>query len=355
MILLAPLRALLIIAATTLSCILPYDYVYDISLYILWLLGIVEGKIEGKEYVEKAYKACSPFIVVFYHPTCFDHLVLYHSLRIPLRFVAKKSYIQSFSLLVDKFHIVVYDPQKNGTTDTIIRAVRREPEKGIIAIAPNGGVKYEQDPTYLPEFRKGAFVAGVPVLPVVINYMPSIPWKENISMFKYLWNRLKGTGVRYNVSILPLIYPNQDEDASVFAERTRQIMQYNLKNMEIPLPWRPECSMLEWLSSHTFMIAAFLFYLVGATKIALSVAFTSFLGIVYHSSNHPGIYAIDILVNKIHAVIYGSYFLWKGHYRSVILLLVAGVSYKNKWNHVFTVHIPVMAGWFIAAYEMWVQ
>jgi len=231
------LRIIFILCTHILSLFLPESMAHSLATYVLQLLGVVPDKVEGHPHLEAALKTKQPFIIAFNHPTFFEHYILYSNIRIPLRFIADPKNLKGAQALIHKFNIICVNGK---TTDTILKAVPNSFEKGFITIAPGGGSSFE-NPIKLPKFRTGAFVPKVPILPVILRYSPHLIWKTGRPLHDVFWERLQGKGMTYNLSILPLVQPKEQETPSQFAKRTRKIMKEALAILPPPKPWQPSC------------------------------------------------------------------------------------------------------------------
>jgi hypothetical protein len=342
------LRILFILCANILSIFLPKSVAHLLATYVLHLLGVIPDKVDGHSHLEDALKAKEPFIIAFNHPTFFEHYILYSNLRIPLRFIANPKNLKGAQALIQKFNIICVNGK---TTDTILKAVPESFEKGFITIAPGAGSSFK-DPTKLPKFRTGAFVAKVPILPVVLRYSPHDVWESGKPVSEVFWKRLQGKGMTYNLSILPLVHPEKSESPLQFAKRTRKIMKKGLVELPIPKPWSPSCNLSLWLTSLLFMIPAFLFYRVKSPIIALSVALTSYISLTYHGLNHPASRAVDLTLNLLHGILYGCYFAYSKYWLSIIMLIAAVLGYIFRLDHLKFVHLPIIGGWLGAIWQM---
>lgn len=225
-------RFLLLIISAVVSLLLPTYTIYVLSAIVLSLIGVYCKKVDGYIYLQQAVHTKHPFLVVFNHPTFYDPFVLYHTLKIPLRFVAKETHIKSFGSFIDKYRLI-HVSEKGGATKKILAAIPYTKLFGSIAIAPAGGTGFEEDPTYLPDFKTGAFVPMIPVLPVLVRYSSHEVWKKGTSLPSIFWKRLHGSHIDYSVKILPLITPKKAWSPQDFAKETHRIMQKELRSMTI--------------------------------------------------------------------------------------------------------------------------
>lgn len=321
---------------------------HSIATYVLHLLGVIPDKVEGHSNLEAALKTKQPFIIAFNHPTFFEHYILYSNVRIPLRFIADPKNLKGAQALIHKFNIICVNGK---TTDTIIKAIQESFEKGFITIAPSGGSSLK-DPIKLPKFRTGAFVPKVPILPVVLRYSPHLIWESGRPLYDVFWERLQGKGMTYNLSILPLVHPKEDEIPSQFAKRTRKIMKESLAKLAPPKPWQPSCNLSTWFTSLFFLIPAFLFYRINYPWIALSLTLTSYISVMYHGLHHPAIRAIDLTLNLIHGFLYGIYFVYHKYWLLIGAFILTMIGYLFRLGHAKSVHLPMIVGSLSAIWQM---
>ena len=84
--------------------------------------------------------------------------------------------------------------------------------------------------SYLLPFRTGAFVANVPVQPILLHYNQGStssrfhPSWESISFRRHLWRLLAQPQHTCRMTFLSVFHPHEGEGAAQFAERVRQAM-----------------------------------------------------------------------------------------------------------------------------------
>lgn len=230
--LIAWFRFLLLAINGILLVLLPTYAIYFISAIMLGIIGVYCKKVEGYENVKYAVQTKQPFIILFNHPTFYDPFVLYNTLKMPLRFVAKDNHVKMFGSFMDKYRLIQVT-NTGGATKRILNAIPYTRILGTIAIAPTGGTGFEEDSTYLPDFKTGAFVPMVPVLPVLIRYSSREVWKKGVPLHSIFWKRLHGSHIDYSVKILPLIKPDHNWSHQEYAQYTHRIMQKELRAMTI--------------------------------------------------------------------------------------------------------------------------
>ena len=85
----------------------------------------------------------------------------------------------------------------------------------------------------LLEFKSGAFIAGVPITPVLFTYEQYIPYwnRKESSLIVQMYRFLSRWYTTATVEILPIYTPDQEEvqHPKVYAENVRRYMSYHLR------------------------------------------------------------------------------------------------------------------------------
>ena len=309
--------------------------------FFLWGLGVVKGSVSGIENFK------DNTILVFNHPTFFDHSVLIQATNSLLRFLVKEQYVSCYPLkiLSDKLGCISVD--KGNTVARIREAILkcRKP----IAISPSAGDSFE-DQTKLPPFKTGAFVASEHILPVAISYFPYERWPSNQPISTAIYNRLTGGFIQYHVSILPKVTKNADESPEDFASRVKQQIEEALNShrpSEESLDESPKPLLV--LSSLAFGICAYFVYLAGNYVHAIGIFIVFLTSIWYHSTGSIEAKFIDTFSNFALGIIFSIHGLIQGNYIMFIYALIAVLGFitfqsKSTIGHLIGVHIPVILG-----------
>jgi 1-acyl-sn-glycerol-3-phosphate acyltransferase len=167
-------------------------------------------------------------VIVFNHPTFWDHAVLVRFFGRKISFLAKEEHVKLPFLrsIADKLGCIYTNEKKRGETRRgSVEVLGAEINNGkLIAIAPTGGLSCENE-CELPPFKTGAFCFDF-VHPVVILYCPYSRWEHNVPLWSILWKRIISRDcIRYKVELLPKVTRLDDETVSDFAERTRKAME----------------------------------------------------------------------------------------------------------------------------------
>jgi 1-acyl-sn-glycerol-3-phosphate acyltransferase len=122
---------------------------------------------------------------------------------------------------------------RNNYTQQITDSLHNPKQKIPHVIFPEGSYENAQ---VLLRFKSGAFVAGVPITPVLFVYTKYIPyWNRQESSFPIqLYRYFTRIYTPVHMIILPIYEPNEEEkqNPKIYAENLRRYMSYHLK---IPL------------------------------------------------------------------------------------------------------------------------
>lgn len=307
--------------------------------FFLWGLGVVKGSVFGLENFK------DNTIMVFNHPTFYDHAVLIQATNSLLRFLVKEQYVSCYplKLLSDKLGCISVD--KGNTVVKVQEAILKD--RKPIAISPTAGASLE-DQTKLPPFKTGAFAASEHILPVAISYFPYERWPANQPISTAIYNRLIGEFIQYHVSILPTVTKKADESTEDFAGRVKEQIEEALSahhpecNSEAPKP-------LLVLSSIAFGICAYFVYLAGNYVHAIGIFVVFLTSIWYHSTGSIKAKFIDTFSNFTLGILFSIHGLTQGNYIMFIYALIAVlgfITFKSKSiiGHLIGVHIPVILG-----------
>ncbi|KAG8455549.1 hypothetical protein GDO86_001665 [Hymenochirus boettgeri] len=204
-----------------------HHLIYLLSRTMFFMCGFHWISIRGR----RAPSSEAPILVVAPHSTFFDPIVTVvcdlpsvvsrvENLNIPvigalLRF--------NQSILVSR-----HDPssRKKVVEEVKRRAVSKGewPQVLFFPEGTNGNGKV------LLKFKPGAFVAGVPVQPVLLRYPNKLPatvwtWKGN-GVFKVLWLTMSQFYINLEIEFLPVYNPTDEEkfDPTLYASKVQKIM-----------------------------------------------------------------------------------------------------------------------------------
>jgi 1-acyl-sn-glycerol-3-phosphate acyltransferase len=143
--------------------------------------------------------------------------------------------------------------KKTNSLTTINHIVKRAEKGRTLAIFPEGTTSNGRR---LLTFKKGAFVPGVPVLPVLYSFPNSgsfLPTYESILTSVYLWRTLCQPWNNLQCSILPPIEPAEhgglsaSRTAEIFGEHVREEMARSLGVEKINQGYRDKLEYHEFL------------------------------------------------------------------------------------------------------------
>jgi 1-acyl-sn-glycerol-3-phosphate acyltransferase len=219
MVLLPLLRAIILVPTVGLITLIPNQFIPLACKYFLSLLGVKINQV-----TDNNDRIPDNAIIVFNHPTFFDHLVVIASIKKIAKFVTLDTYARWFPFIVRKFGFIIVSKSKCSQTQKL------QSESGMIAIAPTAG-NSNPDESVLPSFRTGAFICDKPIVPVVISYgkhYDDVRWVERQSMLNVIIKRLFSSDVYCNVSILPCFNREENETYNNFADRVKSSIEKEL-------------------------------------------------------------------------------------------------------------------------------
>jgi hypothetical protein len=309
-----------------------------------WGLGVIKGSVNGIEHFEKFKNKGG--VIVFNHPTFFDHSVLIQVTNSLLSFLVKETYVSAYPLKLLSERLGCISVDKGNTVSKVKEAILTGK---TIAISPSAGESFE-DQVKLPQFRTGAFVASKHILPLAISYFPYERWPSNQPILKAIYKRLTSEFLQYHVSILPAVSKETDESHEDFADRVREQMEDALRvhpSLETPLKEPPKPILV--LSSIVFGVCAYLTYLAGKYVHALGILIVFITSIWYHSTGSIHAKFLDTFSNFTLGIVFTLHGLWQGNYimcAYAVMAVLGFVTFKSKHTigHMIGVHIPVILG-----------
>lgn len=306
---------------------------------------------EDKHRYEQFKETTAKSIVVFNHPTFFDHIVIMKELEDTPRFVMLKKYmVGPFKWIAHHLKAVAIR-KSSGASQVISNEVnRRKKGEELLAISPAGGKVSDERSWFLYPFKTGAFLSRPKVLPIVIHYSPYKPWSSNISLYETLHNQIGGPPIKYVMRVLEPMEPYPSEKTSEFAERCRRTMMKQLLLIDhglspIEQSQSQELGSIDCVTtSHLFLvcgIAAILNHLFLYGIGMITVFLTSWM---YHGTGDPLWRKIDITSNLILIAFFGFMLLRARQYKPLIMLAIASACYVANLPHALFVHVPIAIG-----------
>jgi hypothetical protein len=143
------------------------------------------------------------------------------------------TYIPFFDIIYKKFNFIY---TKNGeTTNKIIKySKNRKAGENVLCIAPGEGKPSENpDENNITTFKSGAFIAMLPILPIIIKFEDSFV-DYNFDKGEFLIQAILKIFLKQKhnvkVKVLDLVYPDKDESIDSYKNKVRDIMakEYSL-------------------------------------------------------------------------------------------------------------------------------
>lgn len=292
-------------------------------------------------------------VVIFNHPTFFDHLVIMKELDDTPRFVVLRKYVSGpFAWIGRKIKAIpIFKPSK-GASKVITEEIQmRKAGDPLVILSPTAGKASHTRHWFLYPFKSGAFISKPKVLPIIIYYHPYQP-RGDMDIQEEFVARLNGEEVKYVMRVLPHIDPIENESAEEYAERCRKIMMKELliTAQDYDNSYRQHCEKPTYgsidclLTSHLFMlcgVAAIYNSLVLYGIGMITVFLTSWL---YHGTGDQLWRYVDITSNVLMMIVFGFMLLRARQKKPLILLAIAIISYTLKLPHSLFVHIPIALG-----------
>lgn len=278
-------------------------------------------------------------VIIFNHPTFYDHMVIMKELNDVPRFAMLEKYMLGPIRWIAKYYNVLTITDKKGNTAAIQEVLEDRPN---IIIAPAAGNCHPTDSSILATFKTGAFISNPIILPIIIKYEPYQPWSTTDKLNQTVLKRLRGNELYYKMKVLDPMLADENETPVEFAQRCRETMELALKNTKVEQisSGSPLCLTTSFL----FLISSIITFYKGAVLYSTGM-FTVFItSILYHGTHDRTFRNIDIASNLFWMIfcsikLYASY-----DFVPLMFLSVAMTSYILKVNHAYGVHIPISLG-----------
>lgn len=333
------IRSLCLIISIICGIIYPTTLSNDLFLYSL---GVYKGSVKGID----NYTDFKKGIIVFNHPTFFDHSVLMQSVNTFIRFLVKDKYVSlpPLKYLCNKLKCIIVE---EGKTVSKIKETLNDQNIPIIAIAPASG-ESSIDQTDLLPFKTGAFIASDSILPIVISYFPYERWSTDESFKSAICKRLFGCFLEYHVTILPQMNRLPDETINEFSSKVKMCMESEIK-LHQPI--------IKKKFSRPLLVLSSIFFLVCAIIVGLNRKYIHCIGIIivfitsmwYHISDSDYAKFLDTVSNFTLGFMFTLHGILNGNFILFCYSLIACMGYftfksMNTLAHFFLVHIPVILG-----------
>lgn len=314
-----------------------------IELFI-WALGI-NGTAEGVD-IYRAFKQRPNGILVFNHPTAYDHAVMYKEIDASFCYVVKTQRLGLLGSGMRKYGEMIEIDEGQSTAAIIKNKVQvRKPGDRLIAIAPAAG---HAAPHLVPlgPFHKGAFLPRTPVLPVVIHYSPFVHRSKDLHVIIHFWQTLCAAPIRYRLRVLPPMAQADGQTIDDFIDSVKKAMETALEELDsralaAPYPLPP--SPLAW-SSLLFAFAAARAAYYGVVYPAIGMAITATTTAWCHGTQGINACFVDLFANCTMGLLFTVYALLQQNWVPVVCSCVALASFRYRLNHFWCVHVPAFVG-----------
>jgi 1-acyl-sn-glycerol-3-phosphate acyltransferase len=344
------IHCLTCIASVFYACFLPAHIASSIFLLGLGVRGSCpsEDVARYKEFKEK-HKAA---VIVFNHPTFFDHAVLMHSLEDRLRFVMTDKYhVGIVKIFAKQMRVISISSPGSGNARRISDAIMtRSSGEDLVTISPNAGDVSPTSAACLPDFRTGAFITKSPVLPIVICYQSYRPWLSGVPLMKHIKEHFcRFEPFEFEVRVLAPLYAKVHETPGEYAQRCRLAMESALEpeyKDTIPLYSASSDEDLAcFWTSHLFLVSAVVTWFVKDQRcFAAGMLVTYGTSLVYWATKSSYWRKLDMIVNWTMAISFGFYLLVHTRVIPLFFLLMATVGFTFNLNHALCVHLPIAIG-----------
>nr|XP_033781350.1 lysophospholipid acyltransferase LPCAT4 [Geotrypetes seraphini] len=201
--------------------------IHILSRSMFFVTGFYRIKIKGR----MASSLEAPILLAAPHSTFFDTLVL-----VPCNLPSVVSRVENLSIPVigalfrfnQSILVSRHDPtSRKKVVEEVKRRATSRGEWPQVLFYPEGTTANGK---VLLKFKPGAFIAGVPVQPILIRYPNKMPattwtWKGN-GVFKVLWLSMSQLYLNVEVEFMPVYHPNEAEkaDPALYASRVQRVM-----------------------------------------------------------------------------------------------------------------------------------
>ncbi|XP_030043117.1 lysophospholipid acyltransferase LPCAT4 [Microcaecilia unicolor] len=198
-----------------------------LSRCMFFVTGFYRIKIKGR----MASSLEAPILLAAPHSTFFDTLVV-----VPCDLPSVVSRVENLSIPVigallrfnQSILVSRHDPtSRKKVVEEVKRRATFRGEWPQLLFYPEGTTANGK---VLLKFKPGAFIAGVPVQPILIRYPNKLPattwtWKGN-GVFKVLWLSMSQLYLSVEVEFLPVYHPNEAEkaDPTLYASGVQRVM-----------------------------------------------------------------------------------------------------------------------------------
>jgi hypothetical protein len=311
----------------------------------LLLLGLGVHGTSDKADIEKYKRFCEKSgkgVIIFNHPTFFDHMVIMKELNDVPRFAMSEKYMIGPIKRIAKYYNTIPITSAKGNAAAIQEAMSERPPP---IVAPAAGNCHQTDSAVLDEFKTGAFLGNPTVLPIVIHYTPYEPWLITEAMKDTIIRRLWGNEIQYRMKVLDPVVANADESPADFAQRCRQIMETVLKELQAaPMPPISCGSSACLTTSFLFLGSSIITFYKGYLFESFGMFVVFITSVLYHATHDKDLRLIDMGSNIFWMTICSVRLMLTSQIQPLIFLVIAVAAYLLQANHALWVHIPIALG-----------
>lgn len=299
---------------------------------------------EDREKYRKFKQHIDKGVVLFTHPTFFDHIVIMKELNDIPRFVTSSKYmIGSFiKYFARRCNVLQISTQTGSKSSAVISDCISNRKNGepLLAISPTAGISHTTEQETLAVFRTGAFLQKPAILPIIIKYTPYEPWLSSLTLYDIIMKRLRGRNINYTMKILDVIYPIENETPSDFAQRCRETMEQGMRDTNDKLSYNGSPLLLS--TSFLFLICSYISRSNGMYGFGMLIVFVT--SVLYHGTGNDMWKKVDVCSNILLGSIFSIKLLISRQWIPVVCTLITLCSYIWKLDHAIFIHIPLCIG-----------
>ncbi|XP_029437020.1 lysophospholipid acyltransferase LPCAT4 [Rhinatrema bivittatum] len=204
-----------------------HHMIHVLSRLMFFFSGFYRIKIKGR----RASSLEAPILLAAPHSTFFDTLVL-----VPCDLPPVVSRVENLAIPVigallrfnQSILVSRHDPtSRKKVVEEVTRRTRSGGKWPQVLFYPEGTTANGK---VLLKFKPGAFIAGVPVQPILIRYPNKLPattwtWKGN-GVFKVMWLSMSQLYLNVEYEFLPVYHPSEAEkaDPTLYASGVQRVM-----------------------------------------------------------------------------------------------------------------------------------
>uniref|UniRef100_A0A8C8YRH0 Lysophosphatidylcholine acyltransferase 4 n=1 Tax=Prolemur simus TaxID=1328070 RepID=A0A8C8YRH0_PROSS len=200
-----------------------HNGVLGLSRLLFFLLGFLRIRVRG----QRASRLQAPVLVAAPHSTFFDPIVLLPCDLPKVVSRAENLSVPVIGALLRFNQAILVSRHDPASRRRVVEEVRRRATSGgkwpQVLFFPEGTCSNKKA---LLKFKPGAFIAGVPVQPVLIRYPNSLHQRLSSPRLKVLWLTASQPCSIVDVEFLPVYQPSPEEsrDPTLYANNVQRVM-----------------------------------------------------------------------------------------------------------------------------------